>query len=95
MNLQSVCFDDKMKVGQDSCEAALAQIRIPSVDVFHSCGKRFNIKMAEGRRLPVANKNVTLSDVTIQWHPAFCAAAELELSANRAELDFQREYNLS
>ena len=43
----------------------------------------------------MANENVTLSDVTIQWHPAFCAAAELELSANRAELDFQREYNLS
>lgn len=41
------------------------------------------------------NENVTLSDITIQWHPAFCAAAELELSANRAELDFQREYNLS
>lgn len=41
------------------------------------------------------NENVTLSDITIQWHPAFCAAAELELSANRADLDFQREYNLS
>lgn len=41
------------------------------------------------------NENVTLSDITIQWHPAFCAAAELELSANRAELDFQCEYNLS
>ena len=41
------------------------------------------------------NENVTLSDITIQWHPAFCAAAELELSANRAELDFQREYSLS
>ena len=41
------------------------------------------------------NENATLSDVTIQWHPAFCAAAELELSANRAELDFQCEYNLS
>ena len=40
------------------------------------------------------NENVTLSDIAIQWHPAFCAAAELELSANRAELDFQREYNL-
>ena len=43
----------------------------------------------------MANENLTLSDITIQWHPAFCAAAELELSANRAELDFQREYNLS
>ena len=41
------------------------------------------------------NENVTLSDITIQWHPAFCAAAELELLANRADLDFQREYNLS
>jgi len=45
--------------------------------------------------LLVANENVTLSDINIQWHPAFCAAAELELLANRAELDFQREYNLS
>ena len=43
----------------------------------------------------MANENLTLSDITIQWYPAFCAAAELELSANRAELDFQREYNLS
>lgn len=43
----------------------------------------------------MANENVTLSDIKIQWHPAFCAAAELELSANKAVLDFQREYNLS
>lgn len=41
------------------------------------------------------NEKVILSDITIQWHPAFCAAAELELSANHAELDFQCEYNLS
>lgn len=41
------------------------------------------------------NENVALSDISIQWHPAFCAAAELELSSNRAVLDFQREYNLS
>ena len=41
------------------------------------------------------NEPVSLSDMDIQWHPAFCAAAELELSANRAELDFHREYNLS
>ena len=43
----------------------------------------------------MVSESTTLSDITIQWHPAFCAAAELELSANRAELDFQREYNLS
>lgn len=41
------------------------------------------------------NENVPFSDTDVQWHPAFCAAAELELSANRADLDFQREYNLS
>ena len=95
--LQSACFDGKMKMGEkDSCEAALSRIRISAVGDFHSCGKRFNLaKTAEGRRLPVASVNVTLSDINIQWHPAFCAAAELELSANRAELDFQREYNLS
>ena len=43
----------------------------------------------------MVSESTTLSNITIQWHPAFCAAAELELSANRAELDFQREYNLS
>lgn len=41
------------------------------------------------------NENITLSDMDIQWHPAFCAAAELEFKENKAELDFQREYNLS
>ncbi len=41
------------------------------------------------------NENITLSDMDIQWHPAFCAAAELEFKENKTELDFQREYNLS
>ncbi|SDH09113.1 hypothetical protein [Marvinbryantia formatexigens] len=41
------------------------------------------------------NENITLSDMDIQWHPAFCAAAELEFKGNKTELDFQREYNLS
>ena len=31
----------------------------------------------------------------IQWHPAFCAAAELELRENIKELDLIPEYNLS
>lgn len=31
----------------------------------------------------------------IQWHPGFCAAAEIELRSNRNDLVFQREYNLS
>ena len=43
----------------------------------------------------MTSENVTLSDIMIQWHPAFCAAAELELLANSEELDFHREYNLS
>ncbi len=43
----------------------------------------------------MTDKSITLSDTDIQWHPAFCAAAELELYANRTDLDFQREYNLS
>ena len=30
-----------------------------------------------------------------KWHPAFCAAAELELRDNREDLSFNREYNLS
>lgn len=43
----------------------------------------------------MTSENVTFSDIMIQWHPAFCAAAELELLANCEELDFHREYNLS
>jgi hypothetical protein len=43
----------------------------------------------------VADGVVAFSDIKIQWHPAFCAATELEFSANKAELDFQQEYNLS
>lgn len=43
----------------------------------------------------MGNGNVTRSDLDIQWHPAFCAAAELEFMENKGELDFQREYNLS
>ena len=31
----------------------------------------------------------------IQWHPTFCAAAELELRFNKDDLEFKREYNLS
>lgn len=31
----------------------------------------------------------------IQWHPAFCSAAELEFLENRNDLEFQREVNLS
>jgi len=31
----------------------------------------------------------------IQWHPAFVAAMELELSENRKELYFEAEYNLN
>jgi hypothetical protein len=31
----------------------------------------------------------------IQWHPAFCGAAELEFRENRDDLEFNREYNLS
>lgn len=32
---------------------------------------------------------------SLQWHPAFVAAMNLELKANRADLDFQKEYNLN
>lgn len=35
------------------------------------------------------------SNAKIQWHPAFCAAAELELRFNKDDLEFKREYNLS
>ena len=33
-------------------------------------------------------------DAKIQWHPAFCAAAELELRLNKADLEFKREYKM-
>ena len=30
-----------------------------------------------------------------QWHPAFCAAMRLELIENKADLDYENEYNLN
>jgi hypothetical protein len=39
--------------------------------------------------------NMTDSPDEIEWHPAFYAAAELELKDNMDELKFEREYNLS
>ena len=39
--------------------------------------------------------NKKQSNAKLQWHPAFCAAAELELRLNKADLEFKREYNLS
>jgi hypothetical protein len=38
---------------------------------------------------------VTDSPDEIQWHPAFCAAAGLELQENLEDLEFTPEYNLS
>lgn len=32
--------------------------------------------------------------ISIQWHPGFYSATEIELLANKADLEFQREYNL-
>lgn len=34
-------------------------------------------------------------DERTQWHPAFCAAMELELCENREGIEYRREYNLS
>ncbi|MGN0355962.1 MAG: hypothetical protein ACI4EI_12945 [Muricoprocola sp.] len=39
--------------------------------------------------------NTSQQKTKIQWHPAFCAAAEIELRENKNELDFCPEYNLS
>jgi hypothetical protein len=36
-----------------------------------------------------------MEDIKKQWHPAFYGAAELEFRANKQDLEFQREYNLS
>ncbi len=35
------------------------------------------------------------TDDTIQWHPAFCSAMELELRENKKDLIYEREHNLS
>ena len=40
-------------------------------------------------------KNITFLDLKTQWHPAFCAAAKIELISNKGDLDFKPEYNLS
>ena len=36
-----------------------------------------------------------MSDVKIQWHPGFVAAMNLELAENRADLIYEKEYNLN
>ena len=36
-----------------------------------------------------------MADKKIQWHPGFAAAVDLELSANRGDLIYEREYNLN
>lgn len=36
-----------------------------------------------------------MSEIKIQWHSGFVAAVDLELSANRKDLVYEREYNLN
>ena len=36
-----------------------------------------------------------MKDTTIQWHPDFVAAMNLEFARNRDELIFEKEYNLN
>ncbi len=36
-----------------------------------------------------------MSDTKIQWHPGFVAAMNLELGKNRADLIYEKEYNLN
>ncbi len=36
-----------------------------------------------------------MSDVKIQWHPGFVAAMDLEFAENRADLVYEKEYNLN
>lgn len=36
-----------------------------------------------------------LEAVSIQWHPGFYGAAEIEFLSNKGDLEFQREFNLS
>lgn len=35
------------------------------------------------------------AETILQWHPAFCAAIELELREDKKILEYEREYNLS
>lgn len=57
--------------------------------------KKNECERYEEGRYAVGHEKITLSNLKIQWHPAFCAAAELEFIENKGDLDFQREYNLS
>ena len=36
-----------------------------------------------------------LETVSIQWHPGFYGAAEIEFLSNKGDLEFWREFNLS
>ena len=36
-----------------------------------------------------------MSDTKIQWHPGFVSAMNLELCENRADLIYEKEYNLN
>ena len=36
-----------------------------------------------------------MNDIQIQWHPAFIAAMDLEMTKNRNRLKFDKEYNLN
>lgn len=42
-----------------------------------------------------STQEIVFRDLRTQWHPAFCAAAKIELLSNKEELEFQQEYNLS
>ncbi len=35
-----------------------------------------------------------MNEVKVQWHSGFVAAVDLELSVNRSDLTYEREYNL-
>ena len=45
--------------------------------------------------LYLAKGGTAMKNTPIQWHPAFFAAVNLELSENRQNLQFAREYNLN
>ena len=38
---------------------------------------------------------ISQPEAKIQWHPAFCAATEIELREHKDDLNFHSEYNLS
>lgn len=49
----------------------------------------------ETKKVAEIRLNGMMQAVKTQWHPAFCAAIELELAADKGNLEYTNEYNLT